>query len=218
MPDSIPDSRPDQQWLRAIRAGDEAAFLALYREHQGPIYRFALRMTGDAGLAEDVVQEVFLTLLGSLRIESGYDPERGSLAGYLFGIARNLVRRRLQARGRWRSFDDDEGSEESWGGEKAHAVVDPLRELTRRETIEAVRQAVLALPEHYREAIVLCDLHEMSYQEAAEVLDCSLGTVRSRLHRGRLLLLDRIKSAQMEEPLPDSQPELVKLRSVKTTL
>jgi len=190
----------DEQRLKAIRAGDERAFLELYREHQGGIYRFALRMSGEATLAEDVVQEVFMTLIGSA--DSTYDPQRGSLGGYLFGVARNLVRRRLASRGRWISFIDDNHDQEPQGSASyslhnpemsGDLASDPLVELTRQETIESVRQAILALPEHYREAIVLCDLHEMRYQEAAQILDCSLGTVRSRLHRGRLLLLDRLR-------------------------
>lgn len=200
----MPPGMTDEQRLKAIRAGDERAFLELYREHQGAIYRFALRMSGEAALAEDVVQEVFMTLIGSA--DSTYDPQRGSLGGYLFGVARNLVRRRLAARGRWVSFFDDKYDQEPGGGTSSNLpnpemsgdpasdlTGDPLFKLTRQETIESVRQAILALPEHYREAIVLCDLHEMRYQEAAQILDCSLGTVRSRLHRGRLLLLDRLK-------------------------
>jgi RNA polymerase sigma-70 factor (ECF subfamily) len=190
----------DEQRLKAIRAGDERAFLELYREHQGGIYRFALRMSGEATLAEDVVQEVFMTLIGSA--DSTYDPQRGSLGGYLFGVARNLVRRRLASRGRWISFIDDNHDQEPQGSASyslhnpemsGDLASDPLVELTRQEAIESVRRAILALPEHYREAIVLCDLHEMRYQEAAQILDCSLGTVRSRLHRGRLLLLDRLR-------------------------
>ena len=183
----------DEQRLKAIRAGDEKAFLELYREHHSAIHRFALRMSGDEGLAEDVVQEVFLTLIRVVEKEF-YDARRGSLAGYLFGIARNLVRRRLEARGRWLSLADDDETEGRGWPETASEAVDPLLDLTRRETVEAIRQAVLALPDHYREAIVLCDLLEMSYQQAAGILDCSLGTVRSRLHRGRLLLLDRLKN------------------------
>ncbi len=69
---------------------------------------------------------------------------------------------------------------------------DPLDELTRSETIESVRLAVLALPGRYREVIILCDLHEMSYNKAASVLGCSIGTVRSRLHRGRSFLIQKL--------------------------
>jgi RNA polymerase sigma-70 factor (ECF subfamily) len=77
--------------------------------------------------------------------------------------------------------------------EQLIAQDNPLNELARSETIAAVRQAILALPSHYREVVVLCDLHEMSYVEAAEVLRCAVGTVRSRLHRARSLLIERLR-------------------------
>ncbi|MEY3282420.1 MAG: hypothetical protein RIR86_433 [Acidobacteriota bacterium] len=185
----------DEQRLKEIRAGREEPFLALYREHQGGIFRFALRMCGDAALAEDVVQEVFLNLIRPVNDECSFDSRRGTLTAYLYGVARNLVRVRLRARGRLHPLSDDQPDEPLLNGEwrEWRELATPQDELVRQETIEAVRQAVLALPEHYREAIILCDLHEMSYQEVASILDCSLGTVRSRLHRGRLLLLDRLR-------------------------
>ncbi|MFM8392777.1 MAG: RNA polymerase sigma factor [Acidobacteriota bacterium] len=201
----------DEQRLKEIRAGREEPFLELYREHQGGIFRFALRMCGDAALAEDVVQEVFLNLIRPFNGEAGYDPRRGSLTSYLYGMARNLVRGRLRARGRLHSLGDEE-SETLFNGvwrEWESAVATPQDDLVRRETIEAVRQSVLALPEHYREAIILCDLHEMSYQEVASILDCSLGTVRSRLHRGRLLLLDRLRGEMQAGRLEEDEERTV---------
>ena len=74
------------------------------------------------------------------------------------------------------------------------ADADPLADLTRNEMVETVRAAVLALPAHYREVVVLCDLHEMSYQEAASVIGCAVGTVRSRLHRARALLVEKLRA------------------------
>ncbi len=179
--------------MRRLRSGDEEAFLALYRRRQGGIYRFALRMSGSPSVAEDVTQETFMILL---RGDGRYDASRGSFSAYLFGVARNqLLRRMEKERG---LFPIEPGGEEDGPRmeERLVATEDPLRELTRRETIESVRQAVLALPPHYREAVVLCDLHEMSYQEAAAVLDCAVGTVRSRLHRGRGLLVERLRGAE----------------------
>lgn len=78
-------------------------------------------------------------------------------------------------------------------------TVGPLDEMSRAEAIEAVRRAVLALPEHYREVVVLCDLQEMSYGETAEILGCAIGTVRSRLHRARALLIEKLRPAREEE-------------------
>jgi len=181
----------DAQWLAAIRAGDDEAFLTFYRQHQGGIYRFLLRMSGDESLAQDLAQEVFLVLWRA-KDGAGFDGTRGTLLGYLYGVARHLVWRRMEREGRWVPLSTESGSEEAseppgWMG----ATESPLDRLTREETVARLRQLVLALPGHYREAVVLCDLHEMTYQQAAEVLDCSVGTVRSRLHRGRSLLAER---------------------------
>lgn len=163
----------DEKLLEEALGGDEAAFTALYRRRQGAVYRFALHMSGEAAVSEDVTQEVFLAVL-----EGGgrFDPSRGTLLSFLYGIARNLVLRRLEK----------EQPEELV--EEPAADDDVLDDLTRRETIEAVRSAVLSLPTQYREAVVLCDLGNASYEDAAAALDCPVGTVRSRLSRGRAML------------------------------
>jgi len=134
-------------------------------------------MSGNATLAEDVTQETFLTLLQCGR---RFDAERGSVAAFLYGIARNLVMRRLE---RERRYEPEEDST---------ADGDLLDDLTRMESIERVRQAVLSLPPVYREVVVLCDLQEASYEDAAAALECPLGTVRSRLSRARGMLASKL--------------------------
>jgi RNA polymerase sigma-70 factor (ECF subfamily) len=168
----------ESELLRRMLDGDEGAFTALYRLRQGGVYRFALQMTGSVVVAEDVTQEVFLTL-----IEHGqrFDPARGTVASFLFGVARNMVLRRL---GKDRATEEIEDSA---------ASEDLLEDLTRRETIEQVRRAVLSLPEAYREVVVLCDLQDLDYQDAAAALECPIGTVRSRLNRGRAMLAQKLK-------------------------
>ena len=184
------DTATDEELLRATRSGDEAAFAALYRRRQGGIYRFALQMSGSAHLAEDVTQETFLALISD---PDRFDPERGSLAAFLYGIARNLVLRRFRRERPYVAFAGDGEEADDAAADIPDGADDPLAALTRTETIESVRQAVLALPEHYREAVVLCDLHEMSYADAAAALGCAIGTVRSRLHRARALLVGRLR-------------------------
>jgi RNA polymerase sigma-70 factor (ECF subfamily) len=166
----------DNELLEAALRGDEAAFTALYRRRQGSVYRFALHMSGDAAVSEDVTQEVFLAL-----VERGgrFDPSRGTLLSFLYGIARNLVLRRVEKK---------LPEESNTAAEELAADDDVLDDLTRQETIEAVRNAVLSLPMLYREAVVLCDLEYASYEDAAAVLGCPVGTVRSRLSRGRAML------------------------------
>ena len=176
----------DDVLLSRLRCGDEAAFVALYRRRQGAIYRFAMHMSGSATAAEDITQEVFLALL---RRECGYDAERGTLSGYLFGIARKLVLRSLE-RGRADVALETEADD---GASPELAVIDdPLIDLTRREGIEALRRAVMALPRLYREVVLLCDLEELDYADAAAVLRCPIGTVRSRMHRARGLLFEKL--------------------------
>jgi RNA polymerase sigma-70 factor, ECF subfamily len=179
-------SQTDDELLMRLRNGDEQAFATLYRRRQGAIYRFALHMSASTAAAEDITQEVFLALL---REECGYDRERGTLSGYLFGIARKLVLRNLE-RGR---ADVPLESETDDAAPRELAVVDdPLAGLTRHEAIEALRRAVQALPRRYREAVVLCDLEELDYADAALALGCPIGTVRSRMHRARALLLEKL--------------------------
>ena len=183
----------DDELLRLMLAGDEEAFVQLYQRRQGGIYRFALRMSGSATIAEDVTQEVFLALM---REAGHFDATRGALSSYLYGIARNQVLRRLDRDRSYVLMIDETENNEAIAQEHFVAQCDPLGDLTRRETIESVRQAVLALPIHYREAVVLCDLHEMSYAEAATALGCAVGTVRSRLHRGRAMLVEKLRGRE----------------------
>jgi RNA polymerase sigma-70 factor (ECF subfamily) len=170
----------DQELLARALAGEQGVFTALYNQRQGAVYRFALHMTGSVTIAEDVTQETFLALFTQ---GARYDSSRGTLGAFLYGIARNLVMRRLD-RGR------DVPLEESAGAE------DLLDDLTRRETIEHVRRAVLSLPPVYREAVVLCDLGDASYEEAAVALECPLGTVRSRLSRARTMLAQKLSGVR----------------------
>ena len=172
----------DRQLLAWILNGDEAAFTALYRQHQGAIYRFALHMTGSVPTAEDVTQETFLALL---KQGSHYDPSRGTLSAFLYGIARNFVLRRI-AQGRALPLEDSAGGE------------DLFDNLMRREIVDQVRRAVLSLPPVYREVIALCDLEDASYEDASAALDCPVGTVRSRLNRGRAILAKKLSGVKGE--------------------
>ena len=126
-----------------------------------------------------------------LRDGTTYDSTRGPLNWFLLGIARNLVRQRLGREHFYTSLADD--SNDGSVANELQAAGDPLDELARNETIETVRKAVLSLPPRYREVVVLCELQEMSYAEAASILDCAIGTVRSRLHRGRALLIEKMR-------------------------
>ncbi len=169
----------DDDLLRRSARGDEAAFTALYRRRQAGIYRYAMHMSGNAATAEEVTQEVFLALLRSLQ---SYEPGRGSVSAFLYGIARNHLLKNWERTGTADALDGNMPSGEClW------------TDYNRWQTIESVRQAVSSLPVAYREPVVLCDLQEMSYAEASQVLGVPVGTVRSRLSRGRAMLAEKLK-------------------------
>ena len=184
-----PSHSEDDELLRLISAGNEGAFLAFYNRHHGPVYRFALQMSGKTEIAEEVTQDVFLAVTRSAR----YDRNRGSVPAFLYGIARNLVLRCLDRERPYLTLLDDPESEYTG------RIADPRdleHELSRNERIETLRKAVLALPPAYREVVVLCDLHEMDYLAAAGVIGCAVGTIRSRLHRARALLMEKMRASE----------------------
>jgi RNA polymerase sigma-70 factor (ECF subfamily) len=186
----------DDGLLRRMIAGDEEAFKLLYRRKQPAIYRYALRMSGNTALAEDVTQEVFMVLI---RDAKRFDPARGTLGGFLFGIARNHIRKRWEQERRSvpLAADVEESTLPAMAGTNGNGrPVGAHDDLVSLETAARVRQAIATLPENYREAVVLCELEEMSYEEAAEALDCPVGTVRSRLHRARTMLMEKLRERQ----------------------
>lgn len=184
----------DSELLRSMLAGDEEALALLYRRRQSGVYRFALQMSGSKTIAEDVTQEVFLFLMREGHV---FDPARGSVSAFLLGVARNHVLRRLRVEQLLAPLGDDSDEDAPF----LHASSDlcPLDDLTRAETIDSVRKAVLSLPSKYREVVVLCELQDVSYGETAEILGCAIGTVRSRLHRARALLLEKLRPATAVE-------------------
>jgi RNA polymerase sigma-70 factor (ECF subfamily) len=156
--------------LREAQRGGEQAFLAIYQRHRSAVFQFAWRLTGAQSTAEDVTQECFLAIVSG----AAFDPERGSLRTYLFGIARNLVLQRLRISGR-----------EAEEPVEAEAQVDVLGDLLATERSELVARAVARLPLFQREAIVLFTFEELSLEEIAKITGVDAGAVKSRLHRAR---------------------------------
>jgi len=197
----------DDGLVRRVLAGDEEAFGLLYRRRHPSIYRFALHMSGNAAVAEDVTQEVFMTLI---RDAGRFDPARGTVAGFLFGVARNHLRKRWEQDRRLVPLggDADElgplasssgthhGPRGNGNGNGNYAVPTSRDEFASMEAISRVRKAINTLPENYREVVVLCELEELSYEETAAALGCPVGTVRSRLHRARAILLEKLRDGQ----------------------
>jgi RNA polymerase sigma-70 factor (ECF subfamily) len=144
----------DEDLLRRTMAGDSAAFGALYDRRQPSVYRFALRMSGSPSLANDVTQDVFVALM---RDGHQFDPERGSVAAYLFGMTRHRVIRTLTRERRAVSLSSGNGADPDADEVDRHtldrllvAPDEPIDHLLKGETVDAVRQAVSGLPVHYR--------------------------------------------------------------------
>jgi RNA polymerase sigma-70 factor (ECF subfamily) len=179
----------DEALAARARTGCRTSFSTIYQRHQAKVYRFALQMSANPAMAEEATQEVFLTLLSD---GGGFDPSKGSLIPYLMGIARNQTYRLMRRERPFLSFDDDGGDP----GSELPASGNVLAEMTQRESLDALHRTIGTLPHAYREVLILCDLEELDYAQAAQTLDCAIGTVRSRLHRARSLLMAKWQTEQ----------------------
>jgi RNA polymerase sigma-70 factor, ECF subfamily len=163
-----------------LACGDAAALTPIYQRHRAQVYRFALLWSGSAAVAADVTQDVFLHLLTKA---GDYAPERGPMPPWLLGIARNFVHRRTGADARYVANDDEaEPPAPELDAPTPESALETQRDLAR------LRAAIAALPPHYRDVLVLVELAERSYAEAAAICGCELNTVRSRLSRARGLI------------------------------
>jgi RNA polymerase sigma-70 factor (ECF subfamily) len=188
-PISVTTEPTDTELLERMASGDRDALAVIFRRHQATVYRFSRQMLGSSEAAEDVTQDVFVALA---RGASRFNPAVASLSTYLYGIARNLVlQRHKRSRGRAEVNIDAVAGEE----EAAFATsADPADSMARVEAARQLRRAILALPVHYREVVVLCELNALSYEEAAAIAGCPVGTVRSRLSRARQMLIARCRT------------------------
>ena len=202
MMDSL-ETRPDRDLLELSLGGNESAFRVLYERMKTPIFRYAFHWMHSEAAAEEVTQEVFLLLL-----QEGhkYKRERGDVSAFAFGIARNLVRSFHKRERVYQELPAEQGLEAISLSERRREGLPA--EIVRQQDVARVRSAIASLPDHYRQVIVLCDLCELSYAEAASRLECAVGTIRSRLHRAHALLAKKLKqSAKPEMELPAAGPE-----------
>jgi RNA polymerase sigma-70 factor (ECF subfamily) len=180
--------------VERLVAGDEEAFVCLYRRWRPALHRFALGMTGCRATADDVVQDTFMVLM---REGARYDPCRGAVGSYLRGIARHLVHRRVRRESRVIELSD--GHVDARAHHPA-ANPGPADLLLRKDEVRRVHAALLSVTPRLREVLVLCELQGVSYAEAAETLEVPIGTVRSRLFRAREALADRLKEDAAPSP------------------
>ena len=170
--------------MARLQASDVRAFEELVIVYQHRVFAVAARMLGSRAEAEEVAQEVFL------RVHRGIRDFRGDakLSTWLYSITSRLCLNRLATTERRLTREDDDTlARVPAGGARAD------EELERRQLQIALQQAIAALPEDRRIVVVLRDVEGLSYEEIAQALDLELGTVRSRLHRARLELKDRME-------------------------
>ncbi|HET8943350.1 MAG TPA: sigma-70 family RNA polymerase sigma factor [Dehalococcoidia bacterium] len=173
------DDEPDL--VARSREGDLAAFNALVERYQRPLYNLCLRMLASPEAAEDATQEAFIHSFRSIHTFRG-----GSLKSWLFRIAANACydeMRRRRARPAV-SLDEPHGADERRLDVRDSGPA-PQERAEHRELAEALQDALTRLPPDQRLAIVLADVHGLDYSEVAEITACSLGTVKSRISRGR---------------------------------
>ncbi len=184
------------QLLQRLARGEPEALDGLYRREAGRVYRYALALCGNTAWAADATQEAFVALATR---PQGFDPSRGQIGAYLAGVARHALA------ARWRELRREEPLAESdepaladagaqgtadaaAGASHLGAAVSPETLLVRTQELQALWAALRSLPMVFREAVVLVDLQERPYAEAAQIAGIELNTLRTRLHRARVRL------------------------------
>lgn len=192
----------DDELMERFQKGDEDAFTLLVRRHEKPLINFIAQFIGDRDSAEDLAQETFIRIF---QAAPRYKPGRAQFNTWMYHIASNLCKNELRNRARrerhWvdntvkdsDAEDAEAGSESLITNAPADATYQPDRVLERKELRDALRKAIAALPEQYREPLVLRDIQGLSYEEISKVLGIRAGTTKSRINRARLILKDKLK-------------------------
>lgn len=182
--------------LQRLVGGDLEALDTLYRRESGRVYRYALALCGNAAWAADATQEAFVALATR---PQGFDPARGQIGAYLAGVARHaLAARRRELRREEPLVDIDAAAPaeasapdmpaSAVGAHHPELAASPEALFVRTQELQALWAALRALPMVFREAVVLVDLQERPYAEAAQIAGIELNTLRTRLHRARARL------------------------------
>ncbi len=195
-----PSPDADRTAVRRCLGGDVEAFGVLVERYQDRIFNACVRIVSDRETAREMAQEAFLRAYERLCTFR----EGARFSTWLFAIAINQCRSELRRRKTRKhrpplSLDAGRSDEDGWGFEPPSREIDPTEELSRRETRQRLERELERLPETYRIPVVLRDVEELSYEEIAEVIETPIGTVRSRIHRGRLILRERLSDLMGRE-------------------
>jgi RNA polymerase sigma-70 factor (ECF subfamily) len=196
---------PDAALMLRVKQGDSGAFAVLVDKYKQPVMNLAYRMLRDATEAEDLAQNVFVQVYKSAdryRISSKFTT-------WLFTIARNLCLNEIRRRSRHPAESIDAPHPDQ-PGQPAHQFEDteapsPPEKLLQRELEQKIEQAIAELPENQRTALLLCRQDELSYEDIAEVLHCSLSATKSLIHRGRETIKQKLKPYLRTGRWPDTK-------------
>jgi RNA polymerase sigma-70 factor, ECF subfamily len=172
----------DAVLVQSLAEGDHRALDTLYRAHSSTVYRYALAMSGNAAWAADATQDAFI---GLTTRPGSFDAERGSVAAYLIGAARHTLWAQWRLQKHLEPWPADDADTQELPDD---AAPDPLHHLVRAQTAAEVWAALRHVPWPQREAVVLVDLQDHSYVQAARIAGIELNTLRTRVHRGRAKL------------------------------
>lgn len=184
---------PDAALMLRVKRGDTVAFTALVEKYKQPVINFIARMLRDETESEDLAQNVFVQVHKSAhRYKTS-----AKFSTWLFTIARNLCLNEIRRRSR-HPTDSLDAPHPTQTDQPLHQFEDvktfsPPDTLLHGELAEKIEQALFELPENQRTAILLCRQDELSYEEIAEVLECSLSATKSLIHRGRETLKEKLK-------------------------
>jgi len=184
---------PDALLMLRVKRGDRAAFAELVEKYKQPVMNLVYRTLRDEAEAEDLAQNVFLQVYKSAkRYES-----RAKFSTWLFTIARNLCLNELRRRSRHPadSLEETHSEHEDQPRQQFEdkTNIAPPEELLHGELAQKIEEALAGLPETQRTAILLCRQEELSYEEIAKILGCSLSATKSLIHRGRETLKQKLK-------------------------
>jgi RNA polymerase sigma-70 factor (ECF subfamily) len=185
-------SSGDTLLIEGLRTGDDAAYQSLITRFQQPVYSLVYRLLNDPGDACDVVQEVFLKVFRSIGSFRG----QSSLKTWIYRIAMNEAHNHRRWFGRRRGheigLEDDQGDGKTYEQVLPDPSLSPFDITLGHETMQAIEEALLGLRPAFRDAVVLRDVEGLAYEEIAEILEISLGTVKSRILRGREALREKL--------------------------
>lgn len=178
----------EQRWAKAAQTGDQNAFMQIVEAYQRPVYNLCYRMLNDSAEAEDAAQETFIRVYTKI---GGYNPKR-KFSSWILSIASHYCIDRLRKR-RFQLVSWDDLSSWRWFTAKE---AEPEEAALTGERHSDVQQMVASLPPDYRAVVVLRYWHEMSYEEIAETLNCTISTIKSRLFRARKMMTKAFKTQE----------------------